>query len=49
MTLIEQLKQIGSLLKLEPDTKLLPSSSTFRRLFQQVEAQAWVDSRVAGE
>ena len=32
------------LLKLEPDLTLMPSSSTFRRIFQQVDAQAWVDS-----
>lgn len=35
---------ICPLLKLEPTSKLMPSSSTFRRIFQQVDAQAWVDS-----
>lgn len=35
---------ICHLLALSPDTKLMPSFSTFRRVFEQVEAQAWVDS-----
>lgn len=35
---------ICRLLELEPNTKLMPSFSTFRRIFQQVDAQAWVDS-----
>lgn len=32
------------LLDLEPKATLLPSYSTFRRVFQQVDAQAWVDA-----
>jgi predicted transposase YbfD/YdcC len=36
--------EICQLLEFAPDKKLLPSPSTFRRIFQQVDAQAWVDS-----
>jgi hypothetical protein len=35
---------ICELLALDPNTTLLPSYSTFRRMFQQVDAQAWVDA-----
>jgi DDE_Tnp_1-associated len=35
---------ICRLLELEPNPKLMPSSSTFRRIFQPVDAQVWVDS-----
>jgi predicted transposase YbfD/YdcC len=35
---------ICELLALDPNTTLLPSYSTFRRMFQQVDSQAWVDA-----
>jgi predicted transposase YbfD/YdcC len=35
---------IVSLLNLDPDQVVLPSYSTFRRIFQQVDAQAWVNA-----
>lgn len=37
-------RKLCRLLELSPDTPLMPSFSTFRRMFQQVDAQAWVDS-----
>lgn len=36
-------KLICQLLELEPTTTLMLSSSTFRCIFQQVDAQAWVE------
>ena len=35
---------ICELLALDPNTTVLPSYSTFRRIFQLVDAQAWVDA-----
>lgn len=40
----KQHQTICELLALDPNTTKLPSYSTFRRIFQLVDAQAWVDA-----